>query len=1545
MSLKKRIKMPNKSAAWLATCAVILLLLAGPVRAQFCFGNGGIGECSLPSLGPGKFGICDEGGPTSSKFAAMCQAQGGSWQGYGTCVGASPLTLENLDTVAQKFLDLLTSPGCSTMANPTGWGQTINGWNCWQGSPQYLRGEAFLDFKTYNVTSTCGIPGGMWGRMDRDIVCPPGQGLVSESGGGLLCRRMLSNTCPIGGAMRPDSGEELHSEVDFSGPGPKFERHYSSFGVFRPYQFYSTNTKTSPGDYWSHSYHARLFALQNGFWTAVRPNHQVKHFDASGWEVGAADGRRDRVQPGSNGGWVYVQPSGTTEHYGSDGYMVSIQRTDGEQLTLSYTGSGASRRLQSVTDRRNRSLIFQYDALGYLDSVALPDGKVIDYTFNASGNLTKVTYPDSPASQRQFVYEATHPNLLTGILDETNTRVATYTYETGLGRLLSEKKADDVEHRTFQYVDNRTILTDVATGTKTTFVSAYVAGVSRVFERSQPCQTCSGGQATTTTFDSLGFSDVTTDFRGTVTDHNFNTRGLETQRIEAKQTPEQRTIQTDWHASIGVPAERRTYDAAGTQVERSSWTYNPRGQVLTQTQIDPVTSATRTNTYTYCEAADVAAANSTCPLLGLLKSVNGPRTDVSDLTSYAYYSSDDATCATSPTTCPRRKGDLWKVTNALGHVSETLRYDGAGRVLSTKDANGVITDLEYHARGWLTARKVRGPYSNAESDDAITRISYWPTGSVKRVTQPDGDFLEYSYDASQRLIAIQDALGNRIEYTLDKSGNRTAEVTKGAAGAVKRQLARVYDQLGRLDQQLDAQQRATSFGYDANGNLTSTIDALTHETRQSYDPLNRLRETIQDFGGLGVTTEYSYDPLDRLTRITDPKGLHTDYTHDGLGNLTRLSSPDTGITNYTYDAASNRLSQTDARGITTTYSYDALQRLTAISYPNASLNVGFQYDQSNGVSGCIGSFPVGRLTRMSDASGSTTYCYDRRGNVTSKRQSIGGIEEGVGYSYTLGDRLATVGLSTGGEVEYVRDARGKVVSIQHRPVVGSSSGSTSIVTGVSYSPFGPMESLTFAGGNRIDRSYDLNGWPTGVSSIALSQAYQLDALGNITALGPEANPQRRYTYDPLQRLSGVNDVAGAVLESYGYDPTGNRTSKTRLGTTEAYQYAPTSHRLTAVAGQARTHDAAGSTTLIGNKQFIYDDGQRLVQSVVAGVSTEYRYNGRGERVAKAENRFLYDESGRLLAELQGTVEYECAYSQPVCPPDCESKRSESTPVSPLTGNGPLGGRKTTEIYCPPGSEAVQVNRVRPRSYVWLDDVPVAVLQQTESGSPAILQIHADHLNTPRAVVEPGFNRIRWRWPLSGSAFGEHAAETDPDGDGEVFEFSLRYPGQYFDAESGLHYNYFRDYEPATGRYTQSDPIGLNGGLNTYAYVSSRPLVLTDPTGEAAQMAACFGGPIPCAVAGASLLMCGAVVVHASKPPFPGVEGVPEASDPATWTCTTEQSCAPKDEGPDPESGCGKKFNIMMGFCRGQTGFRYATCAAKAAIILAGCLALQHGKDA
>jgi RHS repeat-associated protein len=130
--------------------------------------------------------------------------------------------------------------------------------------------------------------------------------------------------------------------------------------------------------------------------------------------------------------------------------------------------------------------------------------------------------------------------------------------------------------------------------------------------------------------------------------------------------------------------------------------------------------------------------------------------------------------------------------------------------------------------------------------------------------------------------------------------------------------------------------------------------------------------------------------------------------------------------------------------------------------------------------------------------------------------------------------------------------------------------------------------------------------------------------------------------------------------------------------------------------------------------------------------------------------------------------------------------------------------------------------------VWLDETLVAVL--TDHDASTFQYVETDHTGTPRAIVHPVKNTIVWRWNRSDSAFGEKPAVEDPDANGLLYGLNLRFPGQWYDSETTLHYNYKRDYEPGTGRYVESDPAGMVGGQSTYGYVGGRPLEYVDPAG-------------------------------------------------------------------------------------------------------------------
>ena len=1096
----------------------------------------------------------------------------------------------------------------------------------------------------------------------------------------------------------------------------------------------------------------------------------------------------DKDASGNTVGWTFDnQKESQTETYDSLGRLISISERSGNYVLLEYNsnvleGNANDYKLSKVAARDGRSIDFGYDSANRLVLMNDPSGASYSYSFDTQNRLSVVTYPG--ADSKSYLYNESAftggTNLigaLTGIVDESQQRFATFKFNSS-GKAVSTEHGTGIDKFTVYYAPNNySILTDPLGNTSYWYFSPIRGTLKRTdyFDNCAGCPT----QFVSTTYDGYGNVKTKKDRLGVVTEYTRTIQGLETHRTDAKNTASQRRTEHDWNVLIRQPLERRQFNSTNTMVAKSSYIYNDRGQLLTASQVDPANSTTRITTTSYCEQTDITAG--TCPLVGLVTSVNGPRTDVADTVSYTYYPSDDASCVASPTTCPHRKGDLWKVTNALGQITETLAYDGTGRVLSVKDANGVVSDMEYHPRGWLTARKTRGANASVETDDAITQIEYWPTGLVKKVIQPDGAFTAYTYDAAHRLTDIADNAGNTLHYTLDNAGNRTKEDTKDPGSVLKRTLSRVYNQLGQLQTQKDAVLNPTGFTYDANGNTNTVTDALGRVTDNDYDPLNRLSRTLQNVGGINAETKFAYDAQDNLTQVTDPKGLNTTYTYNGLGDLTQLASPDTGTTTYTYDSAGNRQTQTDARNQTSTYSYDALNRLTGIAYATSSLNVGYTYDTTQAACTTGETFSTGRLTQLADASGSTQYCYDRFGNLVRKVQTTNGVALIVRYAYTLAGQLSSVTYPDGALVSYVRDAQGRTTQVN---VQRAGAAPEVLLNQASYHPFGPVAGWTYGNGRQLLRPLNQNYQPTAIQDTAsggLSVGFQYDPVGNLTQLTPAASPTPlvKFDYDALSRLTkfkdGPTDVA---IESYAYDATGNRQSFTNAAGTQAYIYPSTSHRLTQVGTTARSYDNAGNTTAIGGiaKEFVYDDTGRMSQVLQnAIVQKTYAYNGKGEQVRKSAGTAniytLYDEAGHWLGDYDNT-----------------------------------------------GAALQQA--------LWLYDLPVGLI----ANGNQLHYIEPDHLGTPRVVIEVARNVPVWTWDLKSEAFGNSVPNQEPDGDATPLVFDMRFPGQRYDGASGLNYNYFRNLDTGSGRYMESDPVGLVAGVSTYGYVSGSPLIWADMYG-------------------------------------------------------------------------------------------------------------------
>ena len=1233
----------------------------------------------------------------------------------------------------------------------------------------------------------------------------------------------------------PATGDKARTEPDFAFAGRTFTRYYHSL--------HELTYDPSSAIGWSHTFGDHLFGSTGQSRISVTSEsgtyESYVYMDSGRYR--AENSMNKWIQPFASGTvrWRLFLPSGEYRDFDAGGLLLKIGMPADPRLDIVMTYANGL--LSKATDGLGRSLAFQYDQNKMLRRVVMNDGSAVGYTYDAYRNLTEVAYPNQTV--RKYLYaesglvaDPSQRNLMTGIVAEDGQRYASFKYDLQ-GRVIESRAFGQPNNvTTVTYSSDTSAVVSTDTGdTKTYTIEPgqyrHITGMQSQGQQGLDSQT----------YDAAGRLQASTDKRGVVTAFEYESSNSALSAVvEAVGTTDQRRFEIVRDVAINRPTEHRALDASGVLQAKLSWSYNVRAQATLVSAFDPTTNATRESRLRYCEATDVTAG--TCPMLGLLVAADGPRTDVQDVSTFVYRSADDPSCATLPANCGYRKGDLWKVANALGQSMEYLAYDGAGRVRSVRDANGVRTDVEYDARGWMTASKIRGADDTTEADDRITRIEYDPVGTVHRTLLPDGSALTYAYDPLGRLTEVVDTDGNRLAYTLDAAGNVVREDAKTAAGGIAQTVSRVYDTLGRLQSIVDAQSNRVDLAYDEGDNLTLSIDPLTRKTTRTYDALGRLRSLVQDVGGIAARTETRYDALGRVKRVTDPSGLNTDYAYNGFGDLLSLNSPDTGVTNATYDTAGNLKTRTDARGVTATYSYDVLNRVVGVAYPDTSRNVSYEYDLAPDACGAGERFHVGRLAVMRDASGSTVYCYDRYGALSRKLQTTQATTYALGYlntdprgrlpgqDYSVrvpppGNQNIGMVYPDGTTTRIVRDAEGRPRDLKVTLATGQS---MTVLSGGVYYPFGQIAQWQFGNGRVLNRTRNQNGQPGVVqdaSAGGISVGYEFDAAGNLKTLrnGNQSDPPtRRYAYDGLDRLSEVRDGSGAsVLQSYAYNGTGDRTASTSGGVAQSYGYAAGSHRMTSAGAEVRVYDAMGNTVRIGGvaklpqpgdpapgpgdpgpgdpppgqtqatgapgavsdavvREFAYDDAGRMRQVKRDGVvAMDYLYNGQGERVYRNGGgrsvTTLYDEAGRWIGD------YDNATGAPI------------------------------------------------QQVLWLDDLPVGLLVGAGANQKAYY-LEADALGTPRVVIDPARNVAVWCWDLAGEAFGMDAPNEDPDADGVAFNLDMRFPGQRYDAESGLYYNYFRDYDATTGRYVESDPIGLDAGHDTYGYADGTPATKSDVHG-------------------------------------------------------------------------------------------------------------------
>ena len=485
-----------------------------------------------------------------------------------------------------------------------------------------------------------------------------------------------------------------------------------------------------------------------------------------------------------------------------------------------------------------------------------------------------------------------------------------------------------------------------------------VSGNEEIITISGPgCSTCGQGNTTQKYDAATGNLKEKTDPNGIVTKYlNYNSNGNAGEVVEAFGTAQQRSTFYTYN-QFGQTTSIRKQSLAGSPNEKvTTNNYDANGNLISVVE----TGYSGGNPYSYTTTYQYNSR-------GQVTQIDGPRTDVSDITTFSY----------DPVS-----GLLLSETKPLSGTTTYSNYDANGNVSTITDANGNSTTFTYDVRG-----RVKTVTDVATS--STTTYSYDILGNIINTTLPENNQINYTHDGTNRLAAITDGVGNTINYTYDKESNKTSKVIKDSLGNTKKSLNYEYDNYNRVKKVINPDASYTEFGYDNNGNMTSQRDANNKTTTYSYDQLNRLISVTQPGS---ITTSYTYDSHDNLTSVTDGNNHVTSYTYDDMGRLVNSTSPDTGTTTYSYDPAGNMISKTDANGITATYVYDALNRLININFPDPSQNITYTYDNTH-VNG------KGRLTGVSDPSGTATYYHDSMGRITKEEKVINGKLYAINYSY------------------------------------------------------------------------------------------------------------------------------------------------------------------------------------------------------------------------------------------------------------------------------------------------------------------------------------------------------------------------------------------------------------------------------------------------------------------------------------------------------------------------------------------------------------------
>ncbi|MFE6361950.1 DUF6531 domain-containing protein [Streptomyces sp. NPDC057806] len=798
-------------------------------------------------------------------------------------------------------------------------------------------------------------------------------------------------------------------------------------------------------------------------------------------------------------------------------------------------------------------------------------------------------------------------------------------------------------------------------------------------------------------------------------------------------------------------------------------------------------------------------------------------------------------------------------------------YDGADRCVAGQGADGYLNCVI----GYDTARR-RTTYTDSLGHSL--RYEHNELLQLVRVTDPLGRQESLEWDRHGRLLKQTDPVGRETAYTYDEAGNVTS-----ITGPDGRRAVAEYNQWHLPVRTVGGDGAVRTYSYDERGNRTSVVEPGGAETAFRYgpggalvaitDPLGATVSLVPDAAGLpvrvtnatGAAVEYTRDAFGRVEAVTDPLGGITRISWTPEGRRRERIAADGSRESWAWDAEGNLLAYTDAAGATTVSTYSHFDLLVSRTDP-AGATLRFEHDTEL------------RLTGVTGAHGLTwTYTYDAAGHLVAERDFDG---RRIGYVRDEVGRLIRQINGVGETVEYLRDVVGNLVekragdttTVFRYDEAGrlAEARSPGVRLTFAHDAYGRVTEETVNGrtssfrydlaGRRTARvtpsgalsswSYTPDGQPRELAAFDHALRFAHDAAGRETDIGLDDRPVLRQTWDGLHRMRRQT-VLGA-----------GETGTAATAVDRQYLHGPAGpvEEIDALDGRTRyALDAVGRPVAVGarsgTEHYAYDTGGRPIASGRErpdGVreEPEQRFEYSGNRLQRAgRTSYAYDAQGRVVRRTRRTLSgrrktwtYRWNADDRLTglvTPDGTTWRYTYDPLGRriskerLDSAGDIaeavffvwdGSRLAEEIHDRGAGDRTSVTwEYAPDSHrpvaqstrEWLRDAP-----QDEVDRRFRL-IVSDLAGSPRELISPEGAAV---WKNRSSLWGEPTEFSDAEE-----SCRLRFPGQYVDAESELHYNYFRYYDPHTSRYLSPDPLGLAAGPDHYAYVVN-PLVWSDPLG-------------------------------------------------------------------------------------------------------------------